>query len=188
MANRQYPTDKKISSIKSLINKNILKAFFKESEHVYAKFTKASIELVIYHYVLLKTNNIEKFKNKLDIKPLFSMIRLSMALSKLNFKNFISKDDVKEASRLVTFSIMSINSLKLSDIKIQAISNENKIYNLIRKISITLKKPILQLSYLSKLSSSMGFSKESFAKCLEMYENLNIWAISLKQMKLVFLF
>ena len=68
------------------------------------------------------------------------------------------------------------------------ISNENKIYNLIRKISITLRKPILQLSYLSKLSSSMGFSKESFAKCLEMYENLNIWAISLKQMKLVFLF
>ena len=179
---------KKTSPIKSLINKNILKAFFKESEHVYTKFTKASIELVIYHYVLLKTNNIEKFKNKLDIKPLFSMIRLSMALSKLNFKNFISKDDVKEASRLVTFSIMSINSLKLSDIKIQAISNENKIYNLIRKISITLKKPILQLSYLSKLSSSMGFSKESFAKCLEMYENLNIWAISLKQMKLVFLF
>jgi hypothetical protein len=79
------------------------------------------------------------------------------------------------------------NSFKLSEINYTSMSNENNIYNLIRKTSIRLKTSILSLLYLSKLSFSMGFSGEDFAKCLETYENLNVWAISLKQMKLVFL-
>ena len=172
---------------KNSIDKNILRAFFSESEHIYPKFTKISIEMVIYNYVLLKTGDVEKFRVNLNIKHLISIIRLSMALAKLNFRNIISIIDTKEASRLLISSIMSIKKFKLSETQYTSMSNENNIYNLIRKTSLQLKKSILSLLYLSKLSFSMGFSGEDFAKCLETYENLNIWAISLKQMKLVFL-
>jgi DNA replication licensing factor MCM7 len=172
---------------KNSIDENILRAFFSESEHIYPKFTKISIEMAIYNYVLLKTGDVEKFRVNLNIKHLISIIRLSMALAKLNFRNIISVNDTKEASRLLISSIMSIKSFKFSETQYNSMSNENNIYNLIRKTSLRLKKSILSLLYLSKLSFSMGFSGEDFAKCLETYENLNVWAISLKQMKLVFL-
>lgn len=172
---------------KNSIDENLLKAFFSESEHIYPKFTKISIEMAIYNYVLLKTGNVEKFKVNLNIKHLISIIRLSMALAKLNFRNIISINDTKEASRLLISSIISIKNLKLPETQSTSLSNENNIYNLIRKTSLRLKKSILSLLYLSKLSFSMGFSGEDFAKCLETYENLNVWAISLKQLKLVFL-
>lgn len=171
----------------TFLDKDILRAFFKESEHIFPKFTNTSIEMVIYNYVLLKASDIEKFKKKLDIKILISIVRLSIALAKLNFKDLISTSDTKEAVRLLRSSFLSIANFKSSNDKICEISNENKIYNLIRKISLRLGKSILHLPYLGKLSSSMGFSRENFVKCLEMYENLNIWVISLKQMKLVFL-
>jgi len=166
---------------------NILKAFFKESEHINPKFTKTSIEMAIYHYVIVKGNENEKLVPKVNIRFLASIIRISMALARLNFKNSISINDTKEASRLITSSILSMKNFKLTNLEFSSISNENKIYNLIRKTSLRLKKPILSLLYLSKLSFSMGFSGEDFARCLEVYENLNVWAISLKQMKLVFL-
>jgi DNA replication licensing factor MCM7 len=172
---------------KNSIDENVLRAFFSESEHIYPKFTKISIEMVIYNYVLLKTGDVEIFRVNLNIKHLISIIRLSMALAKLNFRNIISINDTKEASRLLISSIMSMKNFKLSEINYTSMSNENNIYNLIRKTSIRLKTSILSLLYLSKLSFSMGFSGEDFAKCLETYENLNVWAISLKQMKLVFL-
>lgn len=111
-----------------------------------------------------------------------------MALAKLNFKDLISVVDTKEATRLITSSIRTQKDFKLSSAQLHKISIENKIYNLIRKTSLQTKKSILHLPYLAKLSSSMGYPRENFAKCLEIYENLNIWAISLKQMKLVFLF
>ena len=172
---------------KNLIDENILKAFFTESEPIQPKFTKISFEMVIYYYVLLKTGDSEKFNINLNIKHLISIIRLSTALAKLNFRNVISINDTKEASRILTSSILSMKNFKLSEVKYFNVSNENNIYNLIRKTSLQLKKSILSLSHLSKLSFSMGFSSEDFAKCLETYENLNVWAISLKQMKLVFL-
>jgi len=130
---------------------------------------------------------VEKFKKSINIKFLISLIRLSMALAKLNFKDLISIDDTKEAARLLTSSIKSLNHFKFSKTGVQKISIENKIYNLIRNTSVKIGKSILHLSHLAKLSSLMGYPQESFAKCLEIYENLNIWAISLKQMKLVFL-
>jgi len=175
------------SKKKNLIDENILKAFFTESEPIQPKFTKISFEMVIYYYVLLKTGDSEKFNINLNIKHLISIIRLSTALAKLNFRNVISINDTKEASRILTSSILSMKNFKLSEVKYFNVSNENNIYNLIRKTSLQLKKSILSLSHLSKLSFSMGFSSEDFAKCLETYENLNVWAISLKQMKLVFL-
>lgn len=171
----------------SFLDKDILKAFFKESEHIFPKFTKTSIEMVIYNYVLLKASDIEKFKKNLNIKILITIVRLSIALAKLNFKDLITTSDTKEASRLLRSSCLSIANFKSLNDKICEISNENKIYNLIRKLSLRLGKSVLQLTYLAKVTSSMGFSRENFVKCLEIYETLNIWAISLKQMKLVFL-
>ena len=87
----------------------------------------------------------------------------------------------------MTSSIKSISNFQSSKNDPNGISDENKIYNLIRKISLKMKKSILPLPYLAKVSFSSGFTRENFAKCLEIYENLNVWAISLKQMKLVFL-
>ena len=143
--------------------------------------------MVMYNYILLRANVIENFNKELNLKILISIIRLSIALAKLNFKDLISTNDTKEALRLINSSFLSIKNIKLSRKKIFENSIENKIYNLIRKISLQKANSILDLPYLAKISLSMGFSKENFAKCLEIYENLNIWAISLKQMKLVFL-
>ena len=175
------------SQKKNLIDENILRALFIELEPIHPTFTKMSFEMVIYYYVSLKTRNSEVFNISLNIRHLISIIRLSIALAKLNFRNVISINDTKEASKLLTSSILSMKNFKLSEVKYSDMSNENNIYNLIRKTSLQLKKSILSLSHLSKLSFSMGFSAEDFAKCLETYENLNVWAISLKQMKLVFL-
>jgi len=182
-----YGKEKQLEKNERYIDIEILKVLFKESRHIYPKFTKLSIEMTVYNYVLLRATNVENFKKSINIKFLISLIRLSMALAKLNFNDLISIDDTKEASRLLTSSIKSLNHFKFSKTIIQKISIENKIYNLIRNTSVKIGKSILHLSHLAKLSSLMGYPQESFAKCLEIYENLNIWAISLKQMKLVFL-
>jgi len=183
-----YGKEKLFKKKENFFNKEILKVLFKECQHIYPKFTKSSIEMVIYNYVLLKATDMEKFRKNINIKFLISIIKLSMALAKLNFKDLISVVDTKEATRLITSSIRTQKDFKLSSAQLHKISIENKIYNLIRKTSLQTKKSILHLPYLAKLSSSMGYPRENFAKCLEIYENLNIWAISLKQMKLVFLF
>ena len=182
-----YGKEENLTKKENFIDKEILKAFFRESEHIHPKFSKKSIEMVMYNYILLRANVIENFNKELNLKILLSMIRLSIALAKLNFKDLISTNDTKEALRLINSSFLSIKNIKLSRKKIFENSIENKIYNLIRKISLQKANSILDLPYLAKISLSMGFSKENFAKCLEIYENLNIWAISLKQMKLVFL-
>lgn len=182
-----YGKEKNLNKKENFIDKDILKAFFRESEHIHPKFSKKSIEMVVYNYILLRANVIENFNKELNLKILISIIRLSIALAKLNFKDLVSTNDTKEALRLINSSFLSIKNIKLFRKKIFENSIENKIYNLIRKISLQKANSILDLPYLAKISLSMGFSKENFAKCLEIYENLNIWAISLKQMKLVFL-
>ena len=183
----KYGTDKTSKKIEKSFENNFLFTYFRESRNLCPKFTEKTIEMIIYNYILVKARDTENFQKNFNYKFLISLIRISLGLAKLNFKDFVSSNDIKEASRLLISSNASVSSFKFSQMESTTLSSENKIYNLIRKISLKTKKMVLPLPYLSRISFSIGFSKESFAKCLEIYENLNIWAISLKQMKLVFL-
>mmetsp|Transcript_37050 Transcript_37050/g.86831 ORF Transcript_37050/g.86831 Transcript_37050/m.86831 type:complete len:656 (+) Transcript_37050:725-2692(+) len=165
----------------------IFRSFFIEARQIFPSLPSTVFDFLIYNYIMWRSHHKENYRNQIDIKTFIIIIRLSISLARLKFQNLVSKTDIIEAIRLIEISKKSPNKVPDFSNKIEKEQIENKIYLIIRDLSIKCKKWELELSWLEKLILKKGFSREEFVSCLGYYEELNIWKLSVFSGKLIFI-
>jgi len=111
-------------------------------------------------------------------RTLLAILRLATALARLRIVDTVEKDDVVEAMRLME---MSKDSLKDSTPKVRTV---DRIYDAIR--TMRDNQTSLKIHDLRERLSAKGFKPEEVDRCLEMYEELNIWHLNQARTKLTF--
>ncbi|KAJ3202648.1 Mcm2-7 hexameric complex component, partial [Dinochytrium kinnereticum] len=109
-------------------------------------------------------------------RTLLSMIRLSTALARLRFSDDVDLGDVEEAIRLLEVSKVSVEE---KDPNKQE-DPSSQIYRIIREMSHEGYEEggmatELSLEDIRARITMKGFSDEDLEKCLDMYENNNLW-------------
>jgi len=170
-----------------IIKKETLKNFFLEAGKIFPFFPKSLFDLIIYNYLLLRSQNLENFEKGLSMRILFPIFRLSRALARLKFHSIVSYLDIQEACRLIGTSIKSLEVLKRKDFSQNQVDLRKKIYYLIRNFSIQEEKLSIDLLNLEILIFGKGFSRQSLVDCLRFYEDLNVWKINVSRGELLFL-
>mmetsp|Transcript_6265 Transcript_6265/g.16009 ORF Transcript_6265/g.16009 Transcript_6265/m.16009 type:complete len:715 (-) Transcript_6265:352-2496(-) len=165
----------------------IFRSFFIEAQKISPMLPPTVFDFLIYNYIMWRSQDKENNRNQIEIKTFAIVIRLSISLARLKFQNLVSKNDINEAIRLIEISKKSRNKVPNFLSKIQKEKLENKIYSIIRDLSIKSKKRELELAWLEKLILKKGFTREEFVNCLGFYEELNIWKLSVFYGKLIFI-
>ncbi|KAI8850596.1 MCM2/3/5 family-domain-containing protein [Chytridium lagenaria] len=109
-------------------------------------------------------------------RTLLSMIRLSTALARLRFSEDVDIGDVEEAIRLLEVSKSSVNDKDAN----KSEDPTSNIYRIIREMS---QEGYNEGGMANELSmedirariTMKGFSNEDLEKCLDTYENNNLW-------------
>lgn len=113
-------------------------------------------------------------------RTLLSIVRLSQALARVHFRDFVLKEDVDEAQRLISFSRSSVYGKEekkknpTSDIFgiIRDISGDGDVYSQVKRVEINdIKHEVF----------SKGFTNQQLEECLLQYQEFGIWKISENQ-------
>jgi len=133
-----------------------------------------------------RTEKENNSRNSLFTSPrtLLAILRLATALARLRIENTVEKDDVKEAMRLME---MSKDSLKDKGTGQSKTRIEDQIYNAIRGMREGGDEKTLKLSDVRDRCTSKGFTPGDVEKCLEAYEELDIWQLNQARTKLTFI-
>jgi len=124
-------------------------------------------------------------KNSLFTSPrtLLAILRLATALARLRIENVVEKGDVREAMRLME---MSKDSLKDKGTTSTRTRIEDQIYQAIRSMREGDAQRTLKLTDVRERCQSKGFTPGDIDKCLEAYEELDIWQLNQARTKLTF--
>lgn len=125
-----------------------------------------------------KTNSAQtanEEQTKMTARQLLSILRLSQALARLRFSDFVAREDVDEAIRLTH---MSRASLLDEDIYQEGKSKGedvvSRIYGLIRDYRRSVGGSRVEKSVCESMALRKGFTAEQFQATIEEYEALNI--------------
>mmetsp|Transcript_12532 Transcript_12532/g.14569 ORF Transcript_12532/g.14569 Transcript_12532/m.14569 type:complete len:136 (+) Transcript_12532:1-408(+) len=119
-------------------------------------------------------------------RQLLSILRLSQALSRLRFSDYVAREDVDEAIRL---TYMSKSSLTDDDYHDSSSTNNNngedrakqrerdiisRIFNTIRDYAKVAKLKRLEVKTCEAMVLRKGFTVDQMKTCLEEYSNLSV--------------
>ncbi|XP_059620171.1 DNA replication licensing factor Mcm7 [Phlebotomus argentipes] len=140
-------------------------------------------EYIVNAYVELR----REARNNRDMtftsaRNLLGILRLSTALARLRLANEVEKDDVAEAIRLLEMSKDSLNQM---DQRTGWVMNtSDKIYALIREVSRDQRT--VKVSDVMDRCTSKGFKPDEVDRCIDEYEQLNIWQVNQTRTRITF--
>lgn len=114
-------------------------------------------------------------------RNLLAILRLSTALARLRLADYVVKDDVLEAIRLVTASKSSLNVIEENR---KTVTASEKIYNIIREMGAASRSA--SMADILELCTSKGFNEKQAMDCIEEYEDLGIWKLNQARTKVTF--
>ncbi|KAK4524736.1 hypothetical protein GAYE_SCF05G2639 [Galdieria yellowstonensis] len=115
-------------------------------------------------------------ENYTSTRTLLSILRLSQALARIRFSNFVEHADVDEAIRLLESSKSSLREEQVG--KSYQSDPIAEIYrHVCEAIHGAEDTPEVVLSEMESQILGRGYSHDQWTKCLEEYEQLNIWMI-----------
>lgn len=117
-------------------------------------------------------------------RNLLGILRLSTALARLRLSNMVVKEDVDEAIRLLEMSKDSLNQTG-EDRQIQKPKLSGKIFALIRDLAGDSK--VVKVSDVMDRCANRGYAPNQVDKCIEEYEELNVWQINQTRTKITFI-
>lgn len=126
-------------------------------------------------------------RNKADMtftsaRTLLAILRLSTALARLRIVDQVDKEDVNEAMRLME---MSKDTLETSDNdKGRPQSVTDKIYSVIREMGVSTRT--LKIQEVREMCTNKGYKPDQIDKCIEEYEELNVWHLNQAKTKITF--
>ena len=116
-------------------------------------------------------------------RQLLSILRLSQALARLRFSDYVAREDVDEAIRLTHMSKASLTdtdpnngdgtnpSAKKEDVM-------SRIFNIIRDYATTSQSTALEMKLCEAMVLRKGFTAQQMQSCLEEYEALEILQVN----------
>ncbi|KAJ1465324.1 MCM2/3/5 family-domain-containing protein [Baffinella frigidus] len=183
----KYKYQKKKTINNGLLEKKTLEAYLNEASKTRTFFPAKLFDVITYNYVISKVQETDGQIILSNVKYIFTIFRLSLSLAQLRFQLLVSESDVQEAIRLVELSKKNSYFSENKEGERKNSTTQNKIYNLIRNVSYREKILSLDLFSIEKLTLSHGYSRLDLIECLDFFESLSVWTISLTQGKIVFL-
>jgi len=143
---------------------------------------------VVEAYVSLRMQDRPRARNRkesdqtvMTARQLLSILRLSQALARLRFSDFVAREDVDEAIRLTH---MSKASLEDDDAEGSGGVGRNKkgrsddvmsrIFNIIRDYATMSRSNEVELKLCEAMALRKGFTSQQLQSCLEEYEALQV--------------
>lgn len=125
-------------------------------------------------------------RNKTDMtftsaRTLLAILRLSTALARLRIVDQVDKEDVNEAMRLMEMSKDSLEAKNDDKARPQTVTD--KIYAFIRDIA---DGKTLKMQDIRERCTNKGFKPDQIDKCIEEYEELNVWQVNQAKTKITF--
>ncbi|XP_075164013.1 minichromosome maintenance 7 [Haematobia irritans] len=117
-------------------------------------------------------------------RNLLGILRLSTALARLRLSDKVEKDDVAEALRLLEMSKDSLNQIHEHQ-KGHVPNTSDKIFAVVRELagnSTTVK-----IADVMDRCTTKGFKPDQVDKCIEDYEELNVWQVNMARTKITFM-
>ncbi|CAA0805818.1 DNA replication licensing factor MCM7 [Striga hermonthica] len=108
------------------------------------------------------------------VRTLLSILRISVALARLRFSEFVAQSDVDGALRLMQMSKFSLYSDDRQRSGLDAISD---IYSILRDEAARTNKVDVTYAHALNWISRKGYSEAQLKECLEEYAALNVWQI-----------
>jgi DNA replication licensing factor MCM7 len=112
-------------------------------------------------------------------RQLLSILRLSQALARLRFSDFVAREDVDEAIRLTHMSKASLLDQPGSDAfgnGIRRVGEDvvSRIFNILRDYAVIAKSRRLEVRMCEAMVLRKGFTAEQLRRCLKEYEDLDV--------------
>jgi len=112
-------------------------------------------------------------------RQLLSILRLSQALARLRFSDFVAREDVDEAIRLTHMSKASLLDQPGNDIVgngIRRVGEDvvSRIFNILRDYAVISKSRRLEVRMCEAMVLRKGFTAEQLRRCLKEYEDLDV--------------
>ena len=99
-------------------------------------------------------------------------------MARLGFRDYVSKEDVDEALRLMDKCRSSIvdEAPKEGDLKKTDVISA--VFTIIKEVFEKSKKWKLKLDFLQEIVKSKGYSQENFQKCIQQYMDFQTFMLS----------
>mmetsp|Transcript_25626 Transcript_25626/g.28760 ORF Transcript_25626/g.28760 Transcript_25626/m.28760 type:complete len:910 (-) Transcript_25626:222-2951(-) len=121
-------------------------------------------------------------------RQLLSILRLSQALARLRFSDFVAREDVDEAIRLTHMSKASLSEETGDDGKsIRREDVMSRIFNIIRDYSATSNTNTVELKLAEAMVIRKGFTVQQMQSCLEEYEALEVIQVNQNRTQIHFI-
>lgn len=130
------------------------------------------------------TNNNDQ--TAMTARQLLSILRLSQALARLRFSDYVAREDVDEAIRLTH---MSKSSLEDDDFNKGKKREDvmSRVFNIIRDYATNSNASTVDLKLCEAMVLRKGFTAQQLQTCLEEYEALEIIQINSNRTQVIFI-
>lgn len=123
-------------------------------------------------------------------RQLLSILRLSQALARLRFSDFVAREDMDEAIRLTHMSKASLEDGGADgDSGKKRVRGEDvtsRIYNIIRDYATVANANSVELKMCEAMVLRKGFTAQQLQTCLKEYEGLNIIQVNTARTQVIF--
>jgi len=123
----------------------------------------------------------EKSSTFTSARTLLAILRLSTSLARLRLVDKVEREDVTEAMRLMEMSKDSLKQQDNYDGKRRR-TRSDEIYDLIRTMAAGAKT--LKIPEIRERCTAKGFKPDDIDKCLDEYEQLDVWQLNQAKTKL----
>ena len=139
---------------------------------------------VVEAYVSLRMQDRPRARNRkesdqtvMTARQLLSILRLSQALARLRFSDFVAREDVDEAIRLTHMSKASLEDDDAGggrNKKGRGDDVMSRIFNIIRDYATMSRSNEVELKLCEAMALRKGFTSQQLQSCLEEYEALQV--------------
>eukprot|EP00548_Thalassiothrix_antarctica_P012990 CAMPEP_0194173354 /NCGR_PEP_ID=MMETSP0154-20130528/7698_1 /TAXON_ID=1049557 /ORGANISM="Thalassiothrix antarctica, Strain L6-D1" /LENGTH=863 /DNA_ID=CAMNT_0038886385 /DNA_START=37 /DNA_END=2624 /DNA_ORIENTATION=+ len=147
---------------------------------------------IVEAYVNLRMEHRQRPGDQTAMTPrqLLSILRLSQALARLRFSDFVARQDVDEAIRLTHCSKASLehheNEMSTKSRK-RGRDVNSKVFSILRDYIATMNKSCVEMTLAEAMVLRKGYTIENLQTCLKEYEDLSILQINSSQTHIHFL-
>ncbi|EDX09773.1 GD14135 [Drosophila simulans] len=117
-------------------------------------------------------------------RNLLGILRLSTALARLRLSDSVEKDDVAEALRLLEMSKDSLNQIHEHQ-KGHVPNTSDRIFAIVRELAGSGKA--VKIADIMDRCTTKGFKPDQVDKCIDDYEELNVWQVNMGRTKITFM-
>lgn len=118
-------------------------------------------------------------------RNLLGILRLATALSRLNLRDLVVKQDVDEAIRLLDMSKTSLIQQRQYNGRVQTATDQ--IFRIVRDIMAETNSRTVKMADALERCVTKGFNPNQFEEAIEEYEELDIWQVNQSRTRITFI-